>query len=158
MKLPDFLQDDGLNRLRQKMKAEQFGEFELFDAERQLTSAELELLETGEISINSAVLRVLKDKTLAYKNSRIWLHDNGFYHLAYCQRVQALRHRADTLTVGTGDIPFNKNGPGICLECLSVLQYQGVDARRMRRSEFAEQISEHFSLVDFKQEYPFYPV
>jgi len=38
------------------------------------------------------------------------------------------------------------------------LQYQGVDARRMRRAEFSDQVVEHFSLADFKVDYPFYPI
>lgn len=157
MKLPDFLQDPALNRLREQMGATQPGHFELFDAEKQLTYAEREALELGSISISPHSLRVLKDKTLAYKNTRVWLHDDKDYHLAYCPRVQGLRHRQDEVTVGTGDLPDSKDC-GVCLECLSVLQYQGVDARRLRRAEFSEPIREQFSLDDFKLEYPFYPI
>ncbi|WP_430459854.1 hypothetical protein ACQUQU_11625 [Thalassolituus sp. LLYu03] len=193
MKLPDFLQDEAFNRLRQTMKAEQLGSFELFDPEKQLTYAEREALEDGVLQVSGAALRVLKDKTLAFKNTRVWLKDQADYHLAYCAKVQSLRHRADTIDVGTGNtmtgnaatgnaatgnaatgnaatgnaatgnavtgIPMVSNkGCGVCLECLSVLQYQGVDARRMRRAEFSDQIREQFSLADFKQTYPFYPI
>lgn len=157
MKLTDFLQDEHFNRLRQHMGAEKTGNFELFDPDKQLTYAEREALEAGTINVSSSLLRVLKDKTLAYKNSRVWLTDGNDFHLAYCQRVQALRHRADHIDVGSGEAPVGKD-KGVCLECLSVLQYQGVDARRLRRAEFSEQIREQFSLTDFKREYPFYPI
>ena len=157
MKLTDFLEDDSFNRLRQRMGAIKPGSFELFDPDKQLTYAEREALEAGAVNVSSSLLRVLKDKTLAYKNSRVWLADGDDYHLAYCQRVQALRHHADHIDAGSGVAPAGKN-TGVCLECLSVLQYQGVDARRLRRAEFSDQIREQFSLADFKLEYPFYPI
>ncbi len=157
MKLPDFLQDTGLNRLRRSMGTDQYGEFELFDPEKQLTYAEREALEETGLTIHSASLRVLKDKTLAFKNTRIWLRDGDDYHLAYCQRVQSLRHKTDDLSAGTGAMSAHKDH-GACLECLAVLQYQGIDSRRLRRAEFSEQIREQFSLAEFQQQYPFYPI
>ncbi len=157
MKLPDFLQDPELNRLRQQMGADKPGEFELFDPEKQLTWSEREGLMAGDLPVATHYLRVLKDKTLAYKNSRVWLHDGQDYHVAYCQRVQSLRHRETEVLAGTGVFSAAKD-QGVCLECLSVLLYQGVDARRLRRAEFSEQIREHFSLQEFWQEYPFYPI
>lgn len=153
----DFFQDEGLNRLRECMRAEELGHFELFDPARQLTYAEREALDSGMLSIGAQTLRILKDKTLAFKNTRIWLCHEQDYHLAYCQKVQSLRHHQDRLQIGTGAFPSNRN-EGVCLECLAVLQYQGVDARRLRRAEFSEPIREQFSLEAFKQDYPFYPI
>lgn len=157
MKLPDFLEDDDLNRLRQRMQAHELGQFELFDPSRQLTWSEREALAAQGLTIATVDLRVLKDKTLAYKNSRVWVTHDGVYHLAYCQPMQALRHRRPDLRTGTTEWPRQKDG-GVCLECLALLQYQGVDSRRLRRTEFSEQISEQFSLQAFCSEYPFYPV
>lgn len=157
MKIADFYQDESFNHLRKRMGADELGHFELFDPARQLTYAEREALDSGMLSTEGQALRILKDKTLAFKNTRVWLFYEQDYHLAYCQKVQALRHHQDRLQIGTGALSAKKI-EGVCLECLSVLQYQGVDARRLRRAEFSEQIREQFSLELFKQEYPFYPI
>lgn len=154
MKLPDFINDPKLNNLRRKMGADTLGDFALFDPQKQLTYSEREALKNGDFVINAAHLRVLKDKTLAYKNSRLWISHTATYHLAYCPDVQALRHRPATVQAGTED---NHAGE-ICLECLALLNYQGVDNRRIRRGEFSEQIQEAFDLAEFKKKFPFYPV
>lgn len=157
MKLPDFLQDEAFNRLRQHMGATELGQFELFDPSRQLTWSEREALAGPGLNVAGNDLRVLKDKTLAYKNSRVWVEQEGVYHLAYCQPMQSLRHHGPQLHTGTSEWPASKEG-GVCLECLALLQYQGIDARRLRRTEFVEQMREHFSLEEFCREYPFYPI
>lgn len=156
MRLYDFLADPSLNQLRQQMGAQELGQFELFDPSKQLTYAEREALEEQGLEALSNELRVLKDKTLALKNSRVWLkHEN--YHVAHCAQVQQLRHHSQPVLLGTYTWPQHKDY-SVCLECLALLQYQGVDARRLRRTEFAEQISEHFSLAEFIKDYPFYPL
>ena len=154
MKLPDFLEDHDLNNLRKRMGADKPGEFELFDPQKQLTYSEREALETGEFEVNAGELRVLKDKTLAYKNSRLWLSHDNKYHLAYCQEVQQLRHRQHNVHCGT---EANKEDD-LCLECLALLKYHGVDNRRIRRGEFIDQVQEEFELSEFKRDFPFYPV
>ena len=154
MKLPDFLDDPNLNKLRQAMGADELGEFELFDPQKQLTYSEREALESGDFGVSAGDLRVIKDKTLAYKNSRLWLSHDNKYHLAYCQEVQQLRHRQHQVHCGTE----TNNDDDLCLECLALLKYHGVDNRRIRRGEFSEQVQEEFDLVEFKREFPFYPV
>lgn len=154
MKLPDFLQDPQMNALRQKMCANELGDFQLFDPQKQLTYSEREALEEGRLQPASNDLRILKDKTLAYKNSRLWLTHDGSYHLAYCPQVQSLRHHHQLIFCGTE----NNSEDELCLECLAILKYQGLDSRRIRRNEYMEQIQEEFNLADFKKEYPFYPV
>ena len=156
MKLPDFLDDKDFNQLRRTMGAESPGQFELFDPEKQLTYTEREALESGLVELAAPALRVLKDKTLAYKNSRVWLQKGDDIHLAYCKTVQSLRHREQAIQISTGN--FHPQHQSVCLECLSVLQYQGIDARRMRRAEFSDQVVEQFSMDDFKNAYPFYPI
>lgn len=159
MQLIDFLTHDGLVSLREKMGAQELGHFELFDANKQLTLSEREALASTGMVIPAQELRVLKDKTLAFKNSRTWLSFEQKYHLAYCQQAQLLRHRQVQLRIGTAswDKPKGKDS-GVCLECLALLQYQGFDSRRLRRAEYAEQINEGFSLAEFGQQYPFYPI
>lgn len=156
MQLYDFLSDPAFNELRHKMGTDQLGQFELFDPAKQLTYSEREALAEQGLEIPANELRILKDKTLALKNSRVWLkHDD--YHLAYCPQVQQLRHRSQLALLGTYEWPQHKEHQ-VCLECLALLQYQGVDARRLRRTEFSGQISEHFDLAEFTQNYPFYPL
>lgn len=157
MKLPDFLQDEAFNQLRRQMGADDYGKFELFDPARQLTWSEREALAEKGLEVSGNDLRILKDKTLAYKNSRVWVQYEGIYHLAYCPTMQSLRHHKPTLQCGTASWRASKDG-GVCLECLAVLQYQGIDARRLRRMEFIEQIREQFSLDEFCRDYPFYPI
>lgn len=154
MKLPDFLQNEQMNALRKKMQAESLGDFQLFDPQKQLTYSEREALEEGSLQPASNDLRILKDKTLAYKNSRLWLRHDGVYHLAYCAQVQSLRHHHQLIYCGTE----NNKEDDLCLECLAILKYQGIDSRRIRRNEFMEHIQEEFDLQEFKKEYPFYPV
>lgn len=156
MQLIDFTEDSQLNALRQQMGTSQLGHFELFDPQKQLSYNERETLSSEGLQLMSHEVRVLKDKTLAFKNSRIWLLQHN-YHLANCPSVQQLRlHSRETL-IGTYQWPTSKHQQ-VCLECLAVLQYQGIDARRLRRLEFSEQISEQFSLAEFQQCYPFYPL
>lgn len=157
MQLIDFLQNTEFNRLRMQMGAPELGHFELFDASRQLTLSEREALAQSGLSIAANDLKVLKDKTLAFKNSRVWLKGSRHYHLAYCQDAQELRHRSAMLPVGTAAWPAQKE-TGVCLACLALLQYQGVDSRRLRRPEYCEQISKDFSLQEFGRHYTFYPV
>lgn len=156
MQLHDFLNDPVLNDLRAKMGTDKLGQFELFDPAKQLTYSEREALAEQGIAIQSNEVRVLKDKTLAYKNSRVWLKF-AEYHLAHCHKIQQVRHHPQQVLLGTYVWPLHKEHQ-VCLECLALLQYQGVDARRLRRTEFSEQIGEQFSLAEFAKEYPFYPL
>lgn len=157
MKLHDFLEDAELNALRSKMGAHALGQFELFDPAKQLTYSEREALKTDGLNVTANELRVLKDKTLAYKNSRAWLKHGQHYHLANCPQVQQLRHQSTSLLLGTYLWPVSKDS-ALCVECLAVLQYQGIDSRRLRRTEFIEQIRQQFSLAEFQKQYPFYPL
>lgn len=156
MRLVNFLEDEGFNELRRKMGAEQLGTFELFDPSRQLSYEEREALEEQGMAVSGHDLRVLKDKTLAFKNSRVWLKQQD-YHLAQCHTVQQARLHQGEVLLGTYQWRFSSQH-NVCLECLAILQYQGIDTRRLRRTEFSEQISEQFLLAEFKQLYPFYPL
>ena len=50
MKITDFFQDEGFNRLRERMGTDALGNFELFDPARQLTYAEREALDNGMLT------------------------------------------------------------------------------------------------------------
>lgn len=154
MKLIDFLQDSQLNLLRRQMETQHYGDFQLFDPQRQLSYDEREALEQGELHISASSTRALRDKTLALKNSRIWLLSDSLLHLAHCRQVQHIRNLGQPVQCGTHDWQHGE----LCLDCLALLNYKGLDARRARRAEFCEPIVKQFSLYEFQQLYPFYPL
>src|SRR5690554_605956 len=91
MKLLDFLEFEQFNQMRKQMNTTVLGEFELFDPSKQLTWSEREALEQKGLVIQGADLRPLRDKTLAFKNSRVWLKHDQVFHLGYCPQIQQLR-------------------------------------------------------------------
>lgn len=154
MELFDFLTDTEMNRLRQQMGANTHGHFELFDVSRQLTYDERQRLEQGDYTLSAGNLKVLRDKTLAYKNSRVWVVAEQQCHLAQCSHIQAVRHQPHKeLVVGTGPLPC-----AVCVSCLVLLKYQGMDERRLRRHHNSSDVQDDFNLAGFKQQYPFYPL
>lgn len=157
MKLLDFLEFEQFNQMRKQMNTTALGEFELFDPSKQLTWSEREALEQKGLVIQGADLRPLRDKTLAFKNSRVWLKHDRVFHLGYCPQIQQLRLKKANIKVGTYLWQTSKENE-VCLDCLAHIQYQGIDHRRLRRPEFIEQIQEQFSLEEFNQEYPPYPI
>jgi hypothetical protein len=156
MEIKSFDDFEPFNKLRKKMGAEELGSFELFDPQKQITYSERELLELGEFEIPSTGLRILKDKTIAFKNTRLWLtwpqHD--LFHLAACDQVQKRRHQKSSFMAGL----HQSTGHSVCLNCLQLLKFDGLDARRSRRLDLAETIQKEFKLIDFQKDYPFYPL
>lgn len=156
MKIKSFNDFEPFNALRRTMGTDVFGNFELFDPQHQITYSERELLEQGALNIESARLRVLKDKTIAFKNTRLWLswpeHEN--FHLAACEKVQKRRHLKAYFIAGSNQLQ-NRT---VCLDCLQLLKFDGLDARRSRRLDLADTMQKEFNLIDFKKVYPFYPL
>jgi hypothetical protein len=155
VRIKSFDDFEPFNTLRKKMGADTLGSFELFDPQKQITYSERELLESGVFEIGSARLKILKDKTIAFKNTRLWLswpeHEN--FHLAACDLVQKRRHQKSSFIAGLQQ-PIDSR---VCLNCLQLLKFEGFDARRSRRLDLAETIQKEFKLADFQKEYPFYP-
>lgn len=156
MRIKDFEDFEPFNQLRKEMGAEKLGSFELFDPEKQITYSERELLELGSFNVPSNRLRILKDKTFGFKNTRLWLswpeHEN--FHLAACDLVQKRRHKKSDFIAGLHQ-PTNQT---VCIECLQLLKFDGLDARRSRRLDLAETMQKEFKLTEFQEEYPFYPL
>jgi hypothetical protein len=156
MQIIDFDNFEPFNALRKKMGAEVLGRFELFDPEKQITFSERELLEIGEFNVPSNRLRILKDKTFVFKNTRLWLswseHEN--YHLAGCDLVQNRRHKKANFIAGL----HQSTDKIVCLDCLQLLKYDGLDARRSRRLDLAKTVQKEFKLTEFQKDYPFYPL
>ena len=156
MHIKPFDDFEPFNQLRKKMGTQKLGSFELFDPQRQITYSEREALGLGQFTIESSRLRVLKDKTIAFKNTRLWLSwpEHTSYHLAACDLIQKRRHKKSDFIAGLNQ----PSESAVCLECLQLLKYQGFDARRSRRLDLAETLQKEFKLSEFQNEYPFYPL
>ena len=156
MQIKDFDDFEPFNKLRKKMGAEKLGSFELFDPEKQITYSERELLELGSFNVPSNRLRILKDKTFGFKNTRLWLSwsEHEHFHLAACDLVQKRRHKKASFIAGLHQ-PMNQT---VCIECLQLLKFDGLDARRSRRLDLAETMQKEFKLTEFQKDYPFYPL
>jgi hypothetical protein len=68
--------------------------------------------------------------------------------------VQKRRHLKSSFIAGLNQPADNR----VCIECLLLLKYDGLDARRSRRLDLAETIQKEFKLIEFQKEYPFYPL
>lgn len=114
MKLKSFENFAAINQLREKMGAEKIGVFELFDPKRQVTFNEKALLVVGQLNITTLQIKILKDKTVAFKDTRIWLTWAGdeCFHLAACTAVQKRRHLKEPFNVGI----HQNNEKTVCLE------------------------------------------
>jgi hypothetical protein len=156
MQIKGFDDFEPFNTLRKKMGAEILGSFELFDPEKQITFSERELLELGCFDVPSNRLRILKDKTFAFKNTRLWLSwsEHEGYHLAGCDLVQKRRRKKADFIAGL----HQPTDQIVCLDCLQLLKYDGLDARRSRRLDLAETVQKEFKLTEFQKDYPFYPL
>ena len=160
MKLVDFNDDPTWQNLRQKMGADS-GSFELYDPERHLSHQELRQLAEQGLVINASRLMLLKDRTLAHKNRRVWIcldqPLSSRWHVSNCSEVSNWRHKNNEVVASIStDVPEVKDAAeaGICMACLAELGYQGIDSRRIRRVDFAEQVMREFRLEAFFREYP----
>ena len=152
MKLFDFREDAAFNQLKQRMGAAEAGHFVSFDPEHQLTFGEREALAQSSVEISAGAVRILRDRTIALKNSRVWVEGGGKIHIANCADVIQLRNQL-RIMVSTRN---PEKTLSICPECLAELKYLGLDGRKSRR--LSEQLDELFSMEQFRQDYPFYPI
>ena len=152
MKLFDFRDDIAFNQLKEEMGAAEAGSFVPFDPEHQLTYGEREALAQASIEVSAGAVRLLRDRTIALKNSRVWVEGGGMIHIANCADLIQLRSQL-RIMVSTRNPDKTLS---ICPECLAELKYLGLDGRKSRR--LSEQLNELFSMEQFRQDYPFYPV
>lgn len=163
MILPDFLEFEPFNSLRQTMGAEELGQFEFFDPQLHLTAEELRSLETGGLSVPLAGVRSLTDSTLAYKNSRVLLYPVGqpvepIYHLSDCDLLQQTRSDSVDFEWAAAVVSPQEGAFRVCSACLQTMQYQSFDAVRSRHREYSQRVQDNFSLRDFFKRYPCYPL
>jgi len=185
VKLPDFRDFQSFNELREKIGTKEFGFFELFDPVIHLTGSERSALENPGMLLRANELRVLPDKTLAIKNSRVlayipdetWYRNHReypTYHIAWCSRLDAQLAEHPVLEYlvttkmsddykllkirGRGEISLSEYGLVVCKHCLHTLRYRDFDEFRNRRRGYSQKVLNEFSLKDFYRFYPQYPL
>lgn len=162
MILPDFLDFQPFNVLRQQMGATELGQFEFFDPQLHLTAEELTALQTTGLSVSLVGVRSLADLTLAYKNSRVLLYSTQqqepVYHLANCDVLQQARKSGVEYPWTVAVVSPLASHLGVCSACLQALKYQNFDAVRSRHREYSRRVQDNFSLPDFFKHYPCYPL
>lgn len=162
-----------------------FGFFELFDEAIHLTGLERSELSTTGKLLTLDQLKILPDKTLALKNSRVltyyqnedWFRDHRelpTYHVANCSQLEELRkHRPDAQWLVTtrisedydlvkvrssGEVSLVSYGFTVCKHCLHTLGYKNYDEFRNRRRGYSEKVLSEFNLESFYKYYQQYPL
>ena len=185
MELQDFTEFEAFNTLREKMGTDRLGYFELFDPAIHLTGQERSQLESPGLLMNPGAVKVLPDKTLAIKNSRVLVYvpsENWFrdrreypaYHVAMCSELEELKreHPEQEVMVTTrlsddfelmklrsgGDLELVDHGFVICKNCLHALRYKDFDLYRNRKRGYSQKVLSDFNLRDFYRLYQQYPL
>ncbi|GJM13154.1 MAG: hypothetical protein DHS20C12_15570 [Pseudohongiella sp.] len=185
MKLPDFTEFKAFNDLREKIGTNDLGFFELFDPDIHLTGSERSALENPGLLLKAEGVRVLPDKTLALKNSRVlaYIPDEAWYrnhreyptyHVAWCSQLEAQLAEHPLLEYlvtskisddykllkirGSGEVSLTDHGLVVCKHCLHALRYRDYDEFRNRRRGYSQKVLSDFSLEAFYRFYPQYPL
>ncbi len=185
MELLDFTEFTPFNKLREKMGTEKLGFFELFDPAIHLTGAERSELENPGKLLKPEQVKILPDKTLSVKNSRVlaYMPDENYYrnrreyptyHLAHCEEFESFRRELpeQELLVTTrmaldydlvkmrpgGDVSVVSHGFVVCKHCLHTLRYKDFDAYRNRKRGYSQRVLGDFRLEEFYRLYQQYPL
>lgn len=171
MKLPDFFQDEGLNRLRQRMGAE----FIVWNSERDWDPISI-VLDTEGLDISPDDLEYPDDGTLEYKGRKVvvYIRDQRVefqpykFHVANCATLFRMRKekRYDRYVVATrSDGKFIVNSYdedilieegveqrlNVCINCLKELDYKDYNGCN---GVAKKAIMNSFELHEFFLEYP----
>ncbi len=172
MILPDFLQNEGLNRLREQMRAELVS----WNSERDWDPISL-ALDTRGLDISPDALEYPDDGTLEYRGRKVvvYIRDQRVeyqpykFHVANCDTLSRMRadNRYDRYVVATrNDGMFTVNSYddarnlieegaeqrlAVCINCLKALNYK--DYNDCRRAEQRQTVNA-FELQEFFLQYP----
>ncbi|MFK7862802.1 MAG: hypothetical protein AB8B95_01105 [Pseudohongiellaceae bacterium] len=185
MKIIDFKSFAPFNSLREKMGNAQLGYFELFDPVEHLNGAERSQLSSSGRFLALSELKILPDKTLAFKNSRVLIYapyeaqsNNSSvtptYHVANCSELEQLAKEKPaekwlaTTRISkdyelrqlsaTGENLLTARRFTVCKHCLHSLRYKNYEEFRNRRRGYSEKVLNSFSLSAFYRLYPQYPL
>lgn len=158
MNFPDFFSFEPFNQLRLAMGASQLGHFTFFDPKHHVSAEEKRQFADSGLITSAANVRVLEDRTLAYKNARVLLVNMSkesaeqIFHVAGCNELRQIE--SDVLLANQVANPHLK----VCKHCLQVLRYEGYDAVRNRHIHYSERVYESFEVGSFFDKYPHYPI
>lgn len=159
MELPDFLEFEPFNTLRERMGADTLGYFEVFDPTRHLTGEERAQLRSDGVRVTRSQVQFLGDHTLAYKNSRVGLLVNGVLHVTRCAHLDDF---AEGLVVSAQLAADNATGGSepvkACEHCLHQLRFAGIDLDKERKVHHNRKVLNEFQLEHFFEVYPDYPL
>lgn len=160
MELPDFLEFEAFNTLRERMGTDQLGYFEVFDPTRHLTGEERAELRTLGVRVVRSQLRMLGDHTLSYKNSRIAVITDDHLHVTRCKSMETLE---EGLAV-SGDEAWQSASEAqgrplnVCADCLHQLRFAGLDLDKERKQHHNRKVIAEFSLSHYFSLHPDYPL
>ncbi|MGH1373918.1 MAG: hypothetical protein ACRBBW_17900 [Cellvibrionaceae bacterium] len=180
MKLPDFIEFEPFNGIRERMGADTLGDFVFFDPHLNLTGHERLSLEREGLEVDDEHFRVGGDFTLIYKDSRVLLFldecstttvtatstetigsQKRPYHLASCAEVEAILKcglKGSRWLARTHLRSVEQEHCEVCTGCLQRIQYQNFDKHRHRHRGYSDRVQQDFDLSDFFSRYPMYPV
>ncbi len=185
MEISDFSEFAPFNELRRKMGTTKLGYFELFDPQFHLNGLDRSELETSGRLLTLSELKILPDRTLAIKNSRVLIYypeENWYrekrefptYHVAYCAQLDELaKSMPDAQWLATtklaedydvikfrssGQLTLVSHGFAVCKHCLHTLRYKNFDEFRNRRRGYSETVLSQFRLSEFFKLYQQYPL
>ena len=160
MDLPDFLEFEPFNELRERMGTDKLGYFEVFDPHRHLTGEDRAALRTRGIRVVRSQLMILGDHTLSFKNSRIGLVVAGHLHVTRCKHIMALD---DGVAISDDEawqaLSAQHDEPiEVCGECLHQLRFAGLDLDKERKQHHNRKVIREFKLARYFAEHPDYPL
>ncbi|MHB1563168.1 MAG: hypothetical protein ACYCXP_03615 [Leptospirillum sp.] len=169
MKLPDFLNDEQLNRLRETMKAP-LGNFHSISLPPLiLTMREQEELQSSGIEIPIEEITISKDSTITFKETHVVLYirtpksSSPKFHICNCQKLKEMRttKRFDRYVVSNredGNFEIEISGGkkivplDVCQYCLENISWKNFSHERMSRT-MRHEIVKSFSLSHFFDQY-----
>ena len=152
IELPDFLDFEPFNELREKMQATELGFFEIFNPLHHLTGIERSDLDRVGVTLARQQLTYLLDFTLVYKNSRVIVADARRFHVAYCSDFPL----QETLVASTSIV--DAEVLNVCEHCLARLHYKGYEPLKARKEAYSLQVLDQFQLSQFWAQFPLYPI
>ncbi len=182
MKLPNFFVDERLNRVKEEMgiPRDVYGSLTVGVEPGRLTEDELDRLTQGEgIDVQFDDITILKDGTLAYKDSRVLVYIRDVhvmgsakgmpkYHFFNCSTLQGMREsgRFERYVVsakidGQFEVRLIENKRrrretvklDVCKNCLNDTRFKGYSHQRMSQREKVRVVAE-FAPGDFFEVYP----
>lgn len=162
MKLPDFLEFEPFNTLRERMGAEKLGYFEVFDPKQHLTGEERAELRTRGVAVQRSQVQYLGDHTLAYKNSRIGLVHEETLHVTRCHLLDDFQSgqvvSSGAAIASRSDAATSTQAVMACRHCLHQMRFAGIDLGKERKLHHNERMIKQFTLRQFFVAYPDYPL